>query len=859
MNYFAKPSALALAIMAAMPASADLLISEYVEGSSSRKAIELYNSGSEAVSLAGYSLVRYKDGATTPLTMVDLSDQTIPAGKLLVVLNNNKADTGIVLADGIPTLINGNLQHNGGDAVALIKDDQIVDVVGDIPTPDKWAANVTLRRNADALSANNKYDSTDWSELNTDDFSGLGNLDAVAAPEPLDCSQATFTTIPAIQGEGATSPLIPDGAYSSTETVFVQGVVSARGDNSFKGFYLQDIDGDGNDATSDGLFINMGAKAPAEIQPGVEVCVQGYVKEFYNLTQLDISADPRIEIGASGTAPAATPLVIGDGETLADALERVEGMKVVLDSNSDMKVTGSFGYQGKNGNVMLLSHQAPLFKPTQILQPGSDAAAAQAIANSHNRLIVQSDYKDYDGQISYLPDFDPEQNFMRIGDTLTGLEGMVGYAYNEYRLVATNTIDGSDFSRLDERPDSPAIATQGDIRVGSFNVLNLFNDTDGGDDAPMASRGAKTLEEFQLQRTKIVNAIVEMNADIIGLMEIGNNGFGEKSAIQDLVNTLNLEMTDEQMYQFIEIAAEDKYQDKFLGSDAITVALIYRAATVTPEGAAFVIATPEQHAPAAAASRGEGDDLEQSPQYDKYQRHSLGQTFMVGDKPLTVVVNHLKSKGSECLEDWQEFADDSDPLDLQGHCNEFRVSAADVIGKAISNIEGDVLVLGDMNAYGLEDPVRVLTDYDASSSDHVIVTAAHTTLNGETLDAEPRIIEQGYGLVNLNTQMHGVDTYSYVYNGELGNLDHALGNSSVAQRVVAIEDWHINAAESSQFQYADKYTSKLTKSDNLFSSSDHDPVVVALNYTEAKKDSDSGSLGHLGLMLLAWLGLRRRR
>ncbi|NMU82304.1 hypothetical protein HKB16_05345, partial [Vibrio parahaemolyticus] len=85
-------------------------------------------------------------------------------------------------------------------------------------------------------------------------------------------------------------------------------------------------------------------------------------------------------------------------------------------------------------------------------------------------------------------------------------------------------------------------------------------------------------------------------------------------------------------------------------------------------------------------------------------------------------------------------------------------------------------------------------------------TAAYTTIGDGELQVEKTKIEKGYGLHNLNTLLHGTDTFSYTYSGELGNLDHALASSSLAQKVVAIEDWHINSLESNLFEYSSKYT-----------------------------------------------------
>ncbi|AQS37999.1 GlyGly-CTERM domain [Shewanella psychrophila] len=866
MDKVTKMSVLALSIAAALPmaASADVMITEYVEGTGYSKAVEIYNSGASAIDLTGYSLVYYSKGETAPKTILDLSGNLDAEG--IKVIINNHADNAIVLDSSIDTE-SATIYFNGDDKVGILKDGVLVDILGEVGTTGDWAKDVTIERNAGITAANSSYVASEWTTKGTNDFGGLGvrtgNFDGGEAPEvpAFSCTGETITPIYKVQGAGDSSPLVPDGEYVSVDTVTIKGIVTARGESLQKGFYLQEAQGDGSPYTSDGVFVYLGNKAADGIQPGVEVCVKGLVQEMYGQTQIAGDAT-KIEIGEQGEELAPTPFYVADGENLAQALERYEGMHIVLDAGSDMKISRNFSFDYSSyRNNMVLSHKAPLMKPTQVHAPLSDAAVALQQANRINELFVESDYKASNGEVPYFPDFNAETGYMRVGDQVTNISGVIGYSYNNYRLVVTNEITAGDLIRENDRTDAPAIATQGDIRVASFNVLNFFNDMVGGDDTPNGNRGASTEEEMLLQRTKLVNAITAMNADIVGLMEIANNGFGEMSAIRNLLDALNAELSDENAYSFIEISDEDKYQGKFIGSDAITVGILYRAASVTPENAAFVIKTPEQHAAEGVASRGED---ETSPAYDKYQRHSLGQTFKIHDEKLTIVVNHLKSKGSECLEDWVEFAEDEDPADLQGHCNEFRVSAAKVIGEALTDIEGDLLVIGDMNAYGMEDPIAVLTDYDAATAEREIVTASWTTLDGVIYEREGSKIDKGYGLINLNTQAHGPATYSYSYSGELGNLDHALGNASVAERMVAIEDWHINAVESNLFEYSGKYTGDLEKSENAFSASDHDPVIVALSYPEptpepTPKPDDGGSLGYLGLAMLSLLGLRRRK
>ncbi|QDF66590.1 ExeM/NucH family extracellular endonuclease [Shewanella sp. SNU WT4] len=454
--------------------------------------------------------------------------------------------------------------------------------------------------------------------------------DSVQVLSPFSCQAAIITPIYDVQGEGASSPLIPQGSFTSKQEYTVKGVVTARGESLFKGFYLHDLEGDNNPKTSDGVFVYLGGAVPTELVPGIEVCVQGLVEEKFGLTQINISKDKKFAIGAKVPVPTAIPLKIHSDESLSEALERYEGMKVVLDAGSDLKVSRnfSFDYSAKRNNLVA-SYRAPLMKPTQLYPALSNEALALAKANLDNQVVIESDLKAPNGVIPYFPDFNAETGYIRVGDQIQNLEAMVGYSYGSYRLVATNTVTSTDFVRLQDRVTAPAIASQGDIRVASFNVLNFFNEVVGGDTNPTGkNRGALSEAEMVLQRTKIVNALTAMDADIVGLMEIANNGFGELSAIQHLLDALNAQLSNEDAYAFVSLRDQDKYQQKYFGSDAITVGLLYRPSVVNLKGDAKVIITPEQHTKPGTISRPLANgEQEMNPGNSAYQRHSLLQTF----------------------------------------------------------------------------------------------------------------------------------------------------------------------------------------------------------------------------------------
>lgn len=827
--------ALAVGLALSGQAQAQLLISEYLEGSSNNKAVELSNLGATPVDLSQYRLALYANGkplTDTPTNSLALQGSLAPGASL--VLANPSANAEI-LAKANQT--SGNLVFNGDDALVLYRGSDIVDSFGQVGVDPgtAWVSgsvstlDMTLRRKATVTTgrtdATGSFDpALEYVAAPKDDASGLGcsgdgPCDGTLPPAFV-CPVDQLIPVPAIQGPGSSSPLVPAGKFESEQAYATRGIVTQVVNGLYKGFFIQDPQGDGDPASSDGLFV-YSTQANGAIVPGAEVCVSGKVKEYFNQTQLN--ADQLVVTQPMVALLPAVDLVPVAGETLNQLLERHEGMRVRLVPESSLVVTRnfSFDYDGKRNNLVL-AYGAPLIKSTQKFAAMSEEASQWALRNQQNQLVVETDAKTPDGVLPWYPAFNAEDGYLRIGDKLNGLEGALGYSYNLFRLVASNRIDSGDIDHSGwDRVETPELAEAGDLRVASFNVLNFFTTVVGGDANPTGSnRGALTVAEFEKQRTKIVSAITRLNADVVGLMEIENNGYGDNSAIANLVAALNAAQPDEaDHYRWI--ASPDGQP---IGTDAITVGLIYRPASVTPQGAASLIVLPVQQAEALDAS-GKPVAIKQG------MRESLLQQFSSpkGDAPLTLVVNHLKSKGSACFEDYPDYAT-ADPLDGQGHCNALRVSAAKVLGESLKALSGDLLLIGDMNAYGMEDPIRVLTSYDPAAQSRQIMSASFTTLAGQPYEESGSALGKGYGFVNLNTRFHGTDTYSYSYEGELGNLDHALASPSLAAKVIGIEDWHINSAESNFFEYGSKYTGQLAKSDGPFSASDHDPVLVALQY-----------------------------
>ncbi|MGL4915941.1 MAG: ExeM/NucH family extracellular endonuclease [Aeromonas allosaccharophila] len=695
---------------------------------------------------------------------------------------------------------------------------------------------------------------------------------------------AQLTPIPTIQGTGSASALATQTVTDkngnvtgkvSPGTFNVRGIVTALGQSLTKGFYLTDPVGDGNPATSDGIFVYLSDKdfatKYADIKPGAELCLEAKVEEYYGGTQLKPtfeSGKARVQVTTQGLNVPTSVLQVNEGESLAQAMNRYEGMRVRLDSSSDLHLTRNYGFDYKvYRNNVELAHKTPLIKPTQLHVANSADAVALATKNGSNRLVVESDSnKVPDGVIPWFPELDADQGYLRLGDQLTGLEGVIVYNKDAFRLVVPSDVTLTAGALLrspeEDRQDAPARLSGSDLRIGSFNVLNYFTshssiggalnvlckDQADADSAKGCNRGAKSQPEFEKQRTKIVNAITAMDADLLGLMEMENNGFEDNSALHNLVTRLNEQQKDaSKHYAYVRLPVSTLTDGKFFGGDAIMVAMIYRPALLTPSGDASVIKLPEQRYITGGVAKTAG------------QRDSLVQTFTVAKskEPLTLVVNHLKSKGSGCYENGDG---KTEPADLQGKCTEFRVSAAKVLGETVSKLPGQVLLVGDFNSYAKEDPIRVLTDYNPATSERKIVSASHTFIGDQSYEQLGREVTRSYGLIDLNVKFNKEKAISYSYEGELGTLDYALANPALASKVAGVADWHINSFESNLFEYGSQYTGTLLKSDNPFSASDHDPIIVDLRLeSDATKPDTSSGGGALGLGLLALLPLAWRR
>jgi hypothetical protein len=655
----------------------------------------------------------------------------------------------------------------------------------------------------------------------TVDDAGVTDQDVIDPPDTLaadfvfdfqvgpECDD-TYTPIYDIQGDGP--------AAAITGTVDTEGVVVGDFEGStgvgLNGFYLQDPDGDGDTGTSDGIFVFTGSINNG-VAVGDLVRVKGFARDRFpgaagpGLTSITGAASQTTPV------PSAAIRICGEGSVdptpvtlpwaFAGEQERFEGMLVTFPQ--DLVIAEYFNYD-RFGELVIarpLDGETRPFTPTSIEEPGSAEWAARTLANSLSRITLD------DGLGAENPSFTRHPNGsgfslanrFRGGDSVANTTGVLSFDFGLYRIQPTGA---ADYTPANPRPPTPE-DVGGGIKVAAMNTLNFFLtlDTTASDSGPgpcggnanLDCRGADASQplEFDRQRTKLLQALAGLDADVLGLNELENTPGVDPVA--NIVSGLNV-LTAPGTYNGINTGV--------IGTDAIKVGLVYKPGIVTPVGTFKIL-----------------NGLVDMRFIDTKSRPALAQTFFVNETGarFTVVVNHLKSKGSACedvdLDPGPGVDPDNDEGEGQGNCNGTRTLAAEALvdwlaGDPTGSGDPDFLIMGDLNSYAMEDPI-----------DTIKAGADGVAGNGDDF-------------TNLIEMEQGTYAYSYTFDGMAGYLDHALGNASFTAQVTGAADWHINSDEPDLLDYDTSFKSDAQDAiyePNQYRTSDHDPVIVGLDLTNA--------------------------
>lgn len=579
--------------------------------------------------------------------------------------------------------------------------------------------------------------------LAVDDFS----FSAEAGPPPI------ITRIHAIQSNVVTSPMVGS-------VVTIEAVVTGdfQGSNALSGFYLQErpVAQDADVATSEGIFVS--DEGSYDVSPGEVVRVTGSVAEVSAVTSL-INPSFIVKTG-SASLPAPVSLTMPPGST--SGFERHEGMLVQFTQTLTVTDNRQLGTAGQ----LLLSSGGAIESPTESLDPNDSPASgtsssgtsnvaaisAQESLNARRQLVLD------DGSQTSNPAPMPylnAQQTRRRGDTTSSVTGFFSYAngMNKIQPVAPVT-----FIDTNPRP-ATAPVFGGRLKIAGMNCLNYFT--------TLGSRGAVLSGEFTRQQQKLVAQIIGLDADVLGLMEIENNG---TVALDNLLTALNTALGSPLYARVPEPSGT--------GGDLIRVAMIYKPATVRPD----------------AISHTDGDAV-----WNRWPL-AVGFTELSTDARFIACVNHFKSKSSTGAT-----GADLDQNDGQGAYNDRRKQQAARLITFLANLRSSsgvdaVLALGDLNASSQEDPIDLLR-----AAGYLDQQALHDPGSySYVFDGAQSHLDHAFATPSLSSQVTGAASW-HINADEPVVLDYTqIGKTAVQQALFT---------------------------PSAFRAADHDPVLIGLNLT----------------------------
>ena len=760
-------SGVALGSVPATAASAELMIGEVYGGGGNSGAayvndfVELVNRGTQRVSLQGLSLQYgaaggFLGGGGTPGSgslKVDLQGTVAPGKTFLVQLAAgsgngaalpppDQASTAINLSgtNGKLALVRSTAVLACGNACAT--DQAVVDFLGYGNANDAEGQPAPATANATSSSRGAGPDTDD----NATDFS-------TGAPTPTNSGgtdpgpgDPLEHTIPQIQGPGHLSP-------DDTKLVKTKGVVSAR---KFDGYWLQDPAGDGNELTSDGIFVYTEA-AGAKPNVGQTVEVVGKVDEFrprsatgpnLNLTELTNSKFTVLP----ETNPVPAPVLIGPGGRVAPAQSTDSGPT----TRSDIELPGAEFlpqrdavdfYEALEGMLVEVRDARVVAARNDfgelVVLPGGTVASASTPSGGVLYAYGQpnSQRLTVDDEIIYQ-----QMPVADVGDTLPGVvSGPLSYDFGMFRVfpTAAPTVRAGGL----KKDVFSATPRTDEVTVATFNVENL----DPKDPA----------EKFDRLASTIVDNLG--SPDILGLEEVQDNtgaecpngpspsctADGVVAADQTLAKLVaSIAAAGGPTYEWREISPQN-LTDGGEPTGNIRVAFLFR----TDRGVRFVDRPGGSATSAVGVTKIRGKvALTQSPGRISptlaawnSSRKPLAGEFTFRGQTLFVVANHFNSKGGDdsLMGRWQPQQRGSE---TQRH-QQARLVNGFVRSLLAVDSSARVVVLGDIN------------DFEFSET-----TA---------------LLEAGDALIDLPQELPAAERYSYVFEGNSQILDHILVSRSL--------------------------------------------------------------------------------
>ena len=448
----------------------------------------------------------------------------------------------------------------------------------------------------------------------------------------------TALTIPEIQGSDNISP------YKGV-SVKTSGIVTAKyiGADKINGFFLQDAVGDGNTATSDGIFVST---ATDNISVGDKIGLTATVNENNGRTQLN--SPTNISIITKNNALPVTKVKFNPASF---NWEQYEGM--LLEFDQTLYVNGNRNLQSY-GELELSDERKP--SPTNVFLPGSAEYTAQVNKNSLTPVYLDDAITRY----GYTPiAFADENGTRRTGERVKNLQAVVDYANYKY-VVYPAQFPVAFWGN--PRPQKPENLGDYNLKVCGFNLeyyLTVPNSS---------SMGPSSQTEVNRQHTKIVAALKAIDADIYGLVEIEQG----QAALAKLCAALGSN------YTYINDGGS-------INGTYTKSAYIYRSNKVTPYKNLVSINSPTPI---------------NRKKLQAFTLKSNGERFIFS-------INHFKSKGGCNNANGDDTDKNDGQSCFNGTRTRESLSVIQSINSNKSNYgDEDALVMGDLNAYAKEDPIQ---------------------------------------------------------------------------------------------------------------------------------------------------------
>ncbi|RHW39961.1 endonuclease [Lysinibacillus yapensis] len=293
--------------VSAETAATDLIISEYIEGSSFNKALELFNGTGSAVDLSKYTVEVYFNGKTVAGQSVALSG-TLEPGATFVLYHGDASEQ--IKAKG--NLENTSLiNFNGDDAIVLKNNGTIIDSIGQVGVDpgtswgtDVKTADMTLVRDSSIVSGDTNPDDafdpgTEWIGYDKDTFDYLGSHGHQTVPgeeEPVAPTEGSISDIRAL-------PIGSQVTTTGTVTAVLGGTTYIQDENAGLVLYGFDLN----------------------VKPGDKIQATGDLAEFRSLLQINVTPD-NVQVLEEGTVP--EPEVV----TAAQLQEELEGKLLTVNN-----------------------------------------------------------------------------------------------------------------------------------------------------------------------------------------------------------------------------------------------------------------------------------------------------------------------------------------------------------------------------------------------------------------------------------------------------------------------------------------------------------------------------------------------